>query len=1245
MPINCNSIRNEYSLEQSGTAQSSRPPLAFQPGYVGVDERTFADWIVFVRDYAKFVKYYNLNNTPDGDWRAFWSDNPAIVLANLAAAPITDFRKAIRHIFIELQKLTNQSNEGLLKQHLNLLFDSIATLAWQLDRHIDLLPDDLPIKNSLRSRINLTLAPALAKWFGWQKAAAGEGLLDTSYSEITPELTQLRILGDRVKPTEDFYTAPLSDLVFTDDWLTGGAVDWATYVDAGIIADASIFSDSHLLITVADRIGFAIRHFFFTSVYEQFLQSFALVVAEAEKSLHSLLYSWDRHEPHFALFLAFLRMLVKEQAYLNRLTDEHLRFYYERVLRLKQLAAKPAKAYVLVELAKHESTYLLKAGSELRAGKDDLGQEIIFGVEEDFIVNKAKVTELRSIFKAPDNVSAYLFGDPERPIYKNSDRNRYFAAKVSNSADGMGEVELSTVDGRWHPFGNRSINSDNNTWTIDIPQATVGFAIASHYLYMTQGERTLELKFNGSGVAPLLGTTFCLSLTTEKGWYETNVDVDQDPVDDRYRLRCTIPGNAPAILPYDTEVHQGNFDTELPVLKATLIHLSGVEFRYQALKYLTLESFDLAVEVIGKRNMALSGSTGPLDATKPFHPFGAAPEDGAVFTIGDKEVFQKKSTATLRLVWKEEYNYSDYYMGTTSYWPPFTYCRKLHNGQWSDRVWRSILPYSAKEVTATVTLTDDALIDPDFSPNTQFTSQSVAGFMRFGLSGDWGHRKYPLALAKYAKDGGTLPLRLYDPQVSEISLDYTANQKIPLNDLTAYAREGAQFFHIHPFGEAERIPAGGSQWLLPQLVPPYEVSTPDGQINNVRKDGGEWYIGIEGLVPPQELSLLIQLAPGTADPLMAKPGQHVSWCYLSENTWRMFAPGEVRDGTHQLLQSGLIRFSIPREANESHTLLPSGKVWLCASVETAVDAVNQVIGVHAQAVRVTLLDNSNSPNLGALPLKSGTINKLRQPTGAVKKIHQPYATFGGTAIEIPSQFYTRISERLRHKHRAITMWDYERILLQAFPQIHKIKCLNHLRYEPASTQPIYHELAPGHVTIIGVSDVRHQNGVNPLRPYLSLADLENIETYLRKTSSCFVKLHVRNPIFEPVHASLKVRLLEGYDETFYHKLLNDELIQFMSPWAFPGGKEIHFDGRIYKAALVNFVEERPYVDYLEDFVLSHTTDQTQLNVEEVKPTKQVSILVSSRQHTIGIIASSTAMDGSENCGCARDEGQHTRQTE
>ena len=50
------------------------------------------------------------------------------------------------------------------------------------------------------------------------------------------------------------------------------------------------------------------------------------------------------HPPHAALYLTFVSLLLKSQTHLNGLTERHLQFYYEKVLRLSRLAAAPDRA-------------------------------------------------------------------------------------------------------------------------------------------------------------------------------------------------------------------------------------------------------------------------------------------------------------------------------------------------------------------------------------------------------------------------------------------------------------------------------------------------------------------------------------------------------------------------------------------------------------------------------------------------------------------------------------------------------------------------------------------------------------------------------------------------------------------------------------------------------------------------------------------------------------------------------------
>jgi hypothetical protein len=1224
--MDCNSVTNQHKLQHDGTAQNARPMPGLQPGHVLVEEHGLADWIVFARGYARFLQYYDLENQASGDWTAFWGHNPALLLANLAAAQVDWFREETRLIFIALQKLDNQSDTLLLQQNFRRLFDAVATLAMRMDQHIRRLPDELPIKTTLNNLVRTSLAPALKNWMGWQKKAAlfAPPLLQPGDAALLERVRQMQVLGEGVQEADWVW----ANYDFSALWW-GGAADWAALVgevDAGVLAGAydQVYGNPLLLTTVEQRINFALRHFFFANAFEQFLKGFAKMSAEAGAALAALLAQWNRHEPHFALFLAFLRLLSHGKDHLNGLTERHLRFYYNRVLRLSERQNVPSEAFVAFELAKHVDSFLLPAGTALKAGKDALGKEILYSLTEDFVPNKAQVAALQSVFKAPDDPLFYQNLSPELPAYRSNDRRRYFAAPMSNSADGAG-AKLQSADGQWHPFGNKTLNAAKQ-WQMSIPQADIGFAIASNYLYMTEGQRTLRITFNGA--TALGGKKFKVSLSAEKGWHEGELTALGN------QLTWTLDGNHPPIVPYSAKVHGGNFSTGQPLLTCVLLQDDAAVYAYEDLKNQQITSIDLFVEVIGKKKIALSGSTGPLDGAKPFHPFGPAPELGAVFVLGDKELFQKRATATLAFEWKEQY--ASYGSGGGFFHEhrsvhPYSSFEVLEHGSWAPSASGEMLPLTDITPDTNFSLTDAQLIAPDYGPNNFYTAGATRGFARFRLRGDWGHSLYPAALAEYAKSGtGDAPLPLYDPQLLSLSLRYTASTNIPLHAADAHAAQTGQYFHLHPFGFEEVVPQSASTRLLPLLVPQFASPAP----GTLGRDGGEWYIGVKNLVPAQTLSLLVQVAEGSADPLIEKPAQHLRWAYLRHNQWVDFEQEAVADGTNGLLQSGIVRLAVPEDANADNTVLASGLHWFRASVAEAADAVCRVIGVHAQAARARREDRQNDPALDALPLPAGSIGKLQAANSAVKKVEQPYAAFGGKAAESSGPFFTRVSERLRHKDRAIALWDYERIVLEAFPLVHKAKCLNHVRFEQQNGQTIYRELAPGHVTLLVIAQLRNLNAVNPLRPYVSLADLARIEAHLKQRSSCFAQLHVKNPVFEPIQAVFKVKLFPGYDETFYARLLSDEIVRFLSPWAFEAGQDIGFGGKTYRSSLINFVEERPYVDYVLDFKLIHYIGGVaQPDSEVVEPSKQYAILVSADAHLIEVLDAEPPSGVSEDCGC------------
>jgi hypothetical protein len=245
-----------------------------------------------------------------------------------------------------------------------------------------------------------------------------------------------------------------------------------------------------------------------------------------------------------------------------------------------------------------------------------------------------------------------------------------------------------------------------------------------------------------------------------------------------------------------------------------------------------------------------------------------------------------------------------------------------------------------------------------------------------------------------------------------------------------------------------------------------------------------------------------------------------------------------------------------------------------------------------------------------------TISKLVENIPTVKTITQPFDSFNGRTRESDEHYYIRVSERLRHKQRSITIWDYEHILLEQFPQLYKVKCLNHSGFYDDKGINVFCENLPGHVTVVPVPDLKNNTHANLLKPYTPIGLINNIDEYLKKITSPFAKFHINNPQFEEVRLEFEVQFHDNLDVSYYTQLLNEEIEKFLCPWAYSTEVEIPFGSKISKSVLLNFVEERPYVGFVTCFELHHLLrdGETVLfekhNIEEAVATTSRSVLVS-----------------------------------
>jgi len=1220
LPENCHQNTDPLKLRRDGTNQEERLSRALKPSHAPVNERTPAHGMLFARAFAAYLKFFDEDNTSATNWTAFFSYDISVRLAVAAIQNIDEYKSTIKSSLDFLNNLDNETRDTALIGHLSYLFSCTSTLAKQLDVLKEGLPAEdedppawLTLRASLLNQITSQLAPALQKMISWYKSGIALGVI----SQATPP-GELKILG-----IEASGFAVNVESGFSTDWITDGSANWNSYTTA-VLPDASVYGNPAG--TVFELTNHISTHNFFSTVLDQFLKVYARVITEARSALETSFTSWDRHDPHYALFLGFLRLFEHAREEMNTLTGRHLDFYYRDILRLNERPAAPPKVHLIAELAKQAVSHHFKSGDGFPAGKDALGKEVLFTNNSDLVANQARVTALKSVYRHGNEP---VGSGPAATL----NNGRYYASPFSDSADGSGK-KIEKDDQSWHPFSNK-VYTNGILTGIEMPGAETGFAIASHYLLLSGGERFITLLFtlganSNAYTADYKDDIVCL-VTGEKGWTEIGTTEFGLVSGTQMRLTAKLSGADAAVVPYLSKTHGYNFDTTLPMMMVKLRHRPDNEFIYNHFHELEVHQIQLTVNVTGLKTLAVSNDFGAIDSSKPFQPFGAMPVTGSSMIIGSAEVFQKNLTSlTFRASWLEN---------------PDPYGSNIPNINFdflNSGIWKPSANPAVPVTSASVVLTQNlnmVVKDAPFAGDDEiYSNESRQGFVKLRLDADFGQKAHQADLLKYvrkddgAADPGAPPT---GPFMNALSLDYTAVQTLVLNTASedSFAGRSAHYYHLYPFGHAEEH-AFLSSDLKTFLLPRFNFE----RNKMVQESEAEFYIGVTGLKPPQNLSLFFQVADGTANPLSLKPSPHLHLSFLSNNEWVAFGDNEITDQTEGLLKPGIMTLAVPSAAGESNTLLPGGQFWIKIAVSGGTDAVCRLLMVSAQAMLATFNDRENDPGFAATVVAAGTIAKQEIPDSDIKKISQPFDSFGGKAAENSESFYTRVSERLRHKDRAITLWDYEHLVLEAFPEIYRVKCLNHTQYEPTENgDGIYRELAPGNVTIVTVPNKQFHNQRDPLRPYTSLGTLQEITAFLKTRVSCFVRLHVRNPRFEEVNVSFKLKLYEGYDEGFYTDILKEAITRFLSPWAFPGGESPSFGGKIYKSVLVDFVEEQPYVDYVTDFGMFHTIGGIQgtNDMNEIEGSCAVSILVSApaNRHGITVIHPAAKEIAAEQCNC------------
>ncbi|MCX2743876.1 hypothetical protein OO013_08365 [Mangrovivirga sp. M17] len=1196
-------------FKHSGTSQSDRYISSLYPENVKVDGRDIKDIIVFAKKYSQFIKYYDPKNFPDNNWEAYFENDPSAIFASIINTPKSiyfDFHKSLI-IFLESDKSADLT---ILKSHYKLFIYLPIILIKEISNHYGLLVGTHPLKAFISNQFDRDLKLALERIIANYKGAINQNVVDGGAIDVNNfTLPGSITIPDEVLSEIEGMTS-ISDLDLNEKFVSEVLLsDWTSFYN-GIPADEDPFLEGT---TIYEKIYDALNYSLLSGQINKIYAGVENLILEAIKYFEQSLEDNQEHKPDYALFLSFVHLFKINQNQLNQLTKRHLDYYYREILSLSPKNAEPQKAYVTIELAKNVSEYLLKSGTLFKNGKDDLGNDVHFKSEQDIVINKAVVKNLKSFYQPEIKSSPTNFLIP-------------YSAENVKTSDGIDEP-LKDKQTSWPAFGPLTSGGEPS-----MPFARLGFAIADKKLFLTQGKRTIvvaaELTLN-AGIEDLKGL-FKVRLTGEKKWIELGSNEKSEVQVILFGTVLftiiTIKAEEEPVMSFNTEIHERDYETSYPVLEYVFDfdkkELNENLFkRYTELKKMKFKNISIFSVVENVKDFILQNDNGIVDISKPFNLFGSLPTEGSSFIIGSNELNSKPlQWLGLDLKYKEQYGQFSYYtkVNPDNFKWKFSY---LKNGVWEgdtfadrDMFTNSNLYTASQNHALLLNNLDEISVDDKLSSeNKPYTNAASNGYFKFSLGRGFGHDDYLDAktLALIGKAGGSsytvptnvnatnqIPKKPYDAVVNDFKLSYETT-----------IDEVQQIFHLYPFGETT-VTKSNQEFLIPNI-----------------ENEGELYIGIENLKPPQKISLLFQLDEGSSNPL--KLPTKVSWHYLVRNEWIKFDEQDIDDKTNNLTGTGLVGLSFPGNADTKHDILDNSFHWIKLSVEKDSDSLNNIISINAQAVQVSFDNQNNDPLFPGKIVSEGEISKLKLSNSSVKKVSQPYDSFDGRAIETDEQFYVRVSERLRHKDRAVTIWDYEKLILQEFPEIYRAKCITHTEVCRDDQNNIIadNEIKPGHVLVVTVPDLTDSQLKNSLRPYTKKSTLVKVREFLSSRISPFVQLEVQNPKFEEIQVDFKVSFMpEIGDIQFYTTLLNQSIIEFLSPWAFNNNAEISFGGKIHKSAIINFIEEQEHVDYVKDFKMYHKkdvsiidSDWNKVDHEVIESSVSRTIFVSHETHIINEI--------------------------
>lgn len=1135
--------------DTDGTGRDDRLKGLPAPSDLAVDGMDLTRRLALAAAFSGQVAFIGDTNLPAGSWKGLFTSDATMLLSLISCSPLEDAEKKMRRY--------RGHHRG--------------EAAWDMGRVIYRV-----------ARLLNDWYQALSACDGREPSELGRTLSELIRSSLRDALAALCLAGEALEQE---------------------LADKRPFVSPSTFHTVWALTERMAALAAAEETGRGVHADLFSPFYNA-----ALHIREKARQLVPRTLSDGDHDPSAGLFIAFLTLYQRAADRINEMPGRHRDLYYDGILGFSKKAGRSDSLYLALFPDGSRPVVPVPSDTLFFGGKESLGHDVGCRTARPLSVHQGRVARVETLF-----FERHPLITPECDLGLVSSVHH-----AARALEDPAEEDASGDGSGWSLFGAHHCEGE------DGKEATLGFAVASPLLLLAEGRRHIEMtvhthaldgetsdlfartlktleKSRKEGVTGalrlLFGNAFHLYISAEGGWFSVSdctLSVSLSGPGPVLTFQMELEPRDPAVVPCTAEQH-GDMslgEPGVPVLRAVLNPKAHVN-PYTLLSRLKLTRIGLGVKVTGARNLSLANNLGMLDVNTPFAPFGPLPRCGSFLVLGHRESAGKEMTKlAVEFAWSDlptlSGGFAEYYR---------TYGRPVDNG--SFKVTLAVLkqgqwveesghpgyrlfdedpgPGEKPAATGRLVCTSEKLLDavPDEEGAFVFGPGVRNGFFRFQLSAPemgFGHGIYPQLLTRglmqesrtKGKLAVDLPNAPYTPMVSGVSLSYDAVETLDLS----CGQGSGRFYHLYPSGydrlddreEGEEIP------LIPHA---------DGD--------GQLFIGISG----QRLSGMVNLLfclEGDGLHSFHLPLPETRWAYLEADRWQALPERSVLlDSTRGFLTSGLVVLDLPPEGiPKEHTVMPTGLFWLRAvpTVPSGDPATLQRVMGSLSRCRTVVLNGVPArlehDTAADATVPCGSPFRPAAPLAGVGTVRQFMDSFGGKGEETAEERMARIGERLRHKGRAVTPWDVERILLEREPGIRKIKC-----FPGMSLERRHH---PGRVLVAVLPDRQGRDSGPPL---FTILELGRMAASLRGLLPAHAEVDVINPVYERIQVRCTLVLKEGQGDAL--KRVHRSVSDFLSPWVPEVGYPARFGWCVREVEVEAHIAAHPDVVSVTDFSMLHLT--------------------------------------------------------